>query len=107
MSLRRLDSFDLPIAAGDNCEATPLSAGRRGFTGVIAEVRPGAAAGGLAGAEIERRLLEMGLVEGAPLEIVHEGLFGRDPIAVRLSDRTVALRRREARAVLVRPGPLR
>ena len=35
----------------------------------------------------------------------HEGIFGRDPIAVRLADRTVALRRREARAVMVRATP--
>ena len=42
-------------------------------------------------------------IEGAPVQILHEGLFGRDPIAVKLTDRTVALRRREARAVLVRP----
>ena len=60
------------------------------------------AAGGLGGAEIERRLLEMGFVEGAPVRLVHEGLLGRDPIAVKLADRTVALRRREARAVMVR-----
>ena len=44
----------------------------------------------------------MGFVEDAPVEIVHEGLFGRDPIAIRLADRTVALRRREARSVMVR-----
>ena len=34
----------------------------------------------------------MGFVEDAPVEIVHEGLFGRDPIAIKLADRTVALR---------------
>jgi len=101
--VRRLDPFDLPATADGVRETAPLSSGRKGFAGVIAEVRPGAAAGGVGGAEIERRLLEMGLVEGAPIEIVHEGLFGRDPIAVKLADRTVALRRREARAVMVRP----
>jgi ferrous iron transport protein A len=104
--VRRLDPLDLPLTAHDEpVLAARLSDGRRGFAGVIAEVRPGAASGGLGGAEIERRLIEMGLVEGAPVEIVHEGLFGRDPIAVKLADRTVALRRREAQAVLVRPGP--
>ncbi len=104
--MRRLDIVDMPVSASvADAGATPLSDGRRGFAGVIAEVRPAAAGGGLPGAEIERRLIEMGLVEGAPIEIVHEGLFGRDPIAVRLADRTVALRRREARAVLVRRGP--
>jgi ferrous iron transport protein A len=98
--VRRLSEFEPSLAAVSET-TTPLSAGRKGFCGIIAAVRPGEAAGGLGGVEIERRLLEMGLVEGAPIEIVHEGLFGRDPIAVKLADRTVALRRREARAVMV------
>jgi ferrous iron transport protein A len=53
--------------------------------------------------ELERRLLEMGFVEGARFRILHEGLVGRDPIAVRLDDTRVALRRREARAILIEP----
>lgn len=52
-------------------------------------------------AELERRLLEMGFVEGARFEILHEGLFGRDPIALKLDDMRVALRRREALAILI------
>jgi ferrous iron transport protein A len=105
-SLRRLSEFDLqsggePVAGAG---ATPLSSGRKGFAGVIVAVQAPQKAGGLGGAEIERRLIEMGFVEDAPVEIVHEGLIGRDPIAIKLADRTVALRRREARAVLVRPN---
>jgi len=46
--------------------------------------------------ELERRLLELGLVEGAKIELIHQGLFGRDPIAVKVDDMRVALRRREA-----------
>lgn len=106
--MRRLSEFDMPIAPVDAASAppasTPLSSGRKGFSGSIVEVLAEGDAGGLDGAEIERRLLEMGFVEGAPVEIVHEGFLGRDPIAVRLADRTVALRRREARAVMVRPA---
>ncbi len=73
---------------------------------MIAEVRPEAGADGLAPAELERRLLEMGFVEGARLEILHEGFIKRDPICVRIDDRRVALRRRDARGVLVRPDSL-
>lgn len=51
--------------------------------------------------ELERRLIEMGLVEGARIEVLHEGFPGRDPIAVRVDDHTVALRRAEANAVMV------
>jgi ferrous iron transport protein A len=103
--VRRLSEFDIP-AIGEGparvVESAPLSDARKGFTGVIVQVRAPSETGGLGGAEIERRLLEMGFVEDAPVEIIHEGLFGRDPIAIKLADRTVALRRREARAVMVR-----
>jgi ferrous iron transport protein A len=47
----------------------------------------------------------MGFVEGASVEVRHQGGFGRDPIAVRVNDATVALRRREARAILVELMP--
>ena len=51
--------------------------------------------------ELERRLIEMGLVEGAVIEVLHEGFPRKDPMAVRVSDHTVALRRAEANAVIV------
>ncbi len=60
-----------------------------------------AAAGGLEPTELERRLLEIGFVEGARIEILHEGALGGDPIAVRIDDARVALRRREADSVLI------
>jgi ferrous iron transport protein A len=82
--------------------ASNLGAARKGARGVVlkvgAEVRPG----GLEPGELERRLLEIGFVEGARFQVLHEGLIGRDPIAVKLEDMTVALRRREAASVLVR-----
>lgn len=105
--MRHLSEFDIPGAAAARAKldsVSPLSAARKGFAGVIVEVRATDQAGGLTGAEIERRLLEMGFVEGAAVRLVHEGFFGRDPIAVRLADRTVALRRREAGSILVRPA---
>jgi ferrous iron transport protein A len=78
----------------------PLSLHGRGFAGrVVALSAP--ANGALEADELERRLLEIGFVEGARVEILHEGAFGRDPIAVRLDDMRVALRRREATAVMV------
>ena len=56
---------------------------------------------GLPIAELERRLLELGFVEGATVELLHQGLFGGDPIAVRVAEATIALRRREAMAIVV------
>ena len=104
--MRRLSDLDQMSRGEAIADATtaPLSSGRKGFAGVIVAVQaPAKASGALSGSEVERRLIEMGFVEDAPVEIVHEGLFGRDPIAIKLADRTVALRRREAGAVIVRP----
>ena len=102
--MRRFSDPEVPTGDGEAGFLAPLAAARKGFSGVIAEVRAPGPSGGLPAEEIERRLVEMGFVEGAPLVVVCEGPVGRDPIAVRLADRTVALRRREAQAVLVRPG---
>jgi ferrous iron transport protein A len=79
----------------------PLGLASRGFCGRIETIAVDASAHGLAAAELERRLLELGFVEGAEVEVLHEGPLGRDPIAVRLNDTTIALRRREAMAVFV------
>ncbi len=79
----------------------PLGLAKKGFCGEIAAVNTADASSGIPGHEIERRLIELGFVEGARVEILHEGLIGRDPIAVRVNDATVALRRREAMAILV------
>ena len=81
-----------------------LGHARRGFRGFIHSIdvdTDHGGHGGLANAEIESRLIELGFVEGASVEILHEGAFGRDPIAVRVNDATVALRRREAMAIFV------
>jgi ferrous iron transport protein A len=79
----------------------PLGLARRGFRGRITTIEVGSGAHGLAAIELERRLLELGFVEDASVEVLHEGPLGHDPIAVRLNDTTIALRRREAMAVLV------
>ncbi len=51
---------------------------------------------------IARRLLELGFVPGAALEVVATMWPGDDPLAVRIGGSTFALRRHEARAVRVR-----
>jgi ferrous iron transport protein A len=85
----------------NNCaKEAVLSACRRGWRGTVSALSP-RAHGGLSWDELERRLLEMGFIEGAAVEVLHEGPFGNDPIAVRVDDTTVALRRRDADAILV------
>ena len=78
----------------------PLGLCRRGFRGTLVSVSPVATQGGFDPEELERRLLELGFIEGATVQILHEGPFGRDPIAIRVNDTTVALRRHEAMAIL-------
>jgi ferrous iron transport protein A len=75
----------------------PLGGVPLGFKGRIEEIQSGNAESG----DLESRLVELGFVEGALVEVLHEGLFGRDPIAVRVDGVTIALRRREAMAVIV------
>jgi ferrous iron transport protein A len=80
-----------------------LSDAKPGDRGVIVDVRADHANGhGVDVHELERRLLEFGFVEGARVEVLHEGAIRRDPIAVRLDDMRVALRRRDAADVWVR-----
>ena len=83
-----------------------LSTARPGDRGVIHEVRAETHPGdhGVGVDELQRRLLEFGFVEGAQVEVLHEGAIRRDPIAVRLDDMRVALRRGHARGILVRPA---
>jgi ferrous iron transport protein A len=84
--------------------AVRLSTARIGDRGVIVGVSavPVSEHGAVDCAELERRLLEFGFVEGARIELLHEGAIGRDPVAVKLDDMRVGLRRREAHGVLIR-----
>ena len=101
--MNALAPFSALQAVPADDEVFRLSDASKGDAGVI--VRVGSGEGevdGLARSELERRLLEMGFVEGASVRVLHEGFIGRDPIAVQLDDMRVALRRREACDILVR-----
>ena len=97
-SLQTQSVVDLPTGL------VRLSDARRGDRGVVISVSPQSmtAARQDEREELERRLLEIGFVEGARIAVLHEGFIGRDPIAVALDDMRVALRRREAQGVLIR-----
>jgi ferrous iron transport protein A len=79
----------------------PLGLARRGYSGVIHHLAAGDASSALSAIELESRLIELGFVEGARVEVLHEGIVCRDPIAVRIENVTIAVRRREAMAVIV------
>jgi ferrous iron transport protein A len=79
----------------------PLGGEQIGFRGNINAIDSRDGSNALSPDELERRLIELGFIEGATVEILHEGIIGGDPIAVRVDNATVALRRREAMAILV------
>jgi len=79
----------------------PLGLAKRGYSGIIHHLASNEANSALSADELESRLIELGFVEGAKVEVLHEGVIGGDPIAVRIENVTVAVRRREAMAVIV------
>jgi ferrous iron transport protein A len=88
----------------ENCDSRqhlPLGLAKRGYCGTIQHLAAAGTGSSLPASELESRLIELGFVEGARVEILHEGILGRDPIAVRVDNITVAVRRREAMAVIV------
>lgn len=91
-------SADPPSRTGEACRLGTLHKGERA---VVTGLDESAVATPLPPGELERRMIEMGLIEGARVEILHEGFPGADPLAVRINDHTLALRRAEAHAVLV------
>ena len=85
----------------DAHKQTPLGLAKCGYSGVIHHIAADGADSALSAIELESRLIELGFVEGARVEVLHEGIVGRDPIAVRIENVTIAVRRREAMAVIV------
>lgn len=51
--------------------------------------------------ELVTRLREIGFAEGDPVEALHFGLFGRNPLTVRLNGALIAMRSAEARCVYI------
>jgi ferrous iron transport protein A len=92
-----------PLSMTTHTDKTPQRLGEAacGFRGRITALAPQEAGSSLAAYELENRLLELGFVEGANVSILHEAPFGRDPIAVRVDNMTIAIRRREAMAIMV------
>jgi ferrous iron transport protein A len=92
-----------PATAAADGRVVRLGRAAPGDKGVIVDVRAGDGGTdhGVDLDELHRRLLEFGFVEGAQVEVLHEGAIGRDPIAVRLDDMRIGLRRRDAEDVWV------
>jgi len=100
LPLEAPSELPLPLASELRSEF-PLGLAQRGYVGRIHRLAAGESASALSHDELESRLIELGFVEGARVEILHEGILGRDPIAVRVDNVTIAIRRREAMAIIV------
>ena len=51
--------------------------------------------------DVETRLREIGFAEGDSVTPLHFGLFGRNPMSVRVNGALIALRREDAQSILV------
>jgi ferrous iron transport protein A len=51
--------------------------------------------------ELEMKLREIGFAEGDDVELLHRGPVGGTPVSIRLARTIIALRRKEAAAILV------
>ena len=60
---------------------------------------------GIIPSELSSKLLEMGFYEGKELEVLYKAPFG-DPIAVRVGDYTLSMRKKEANLIEVELIPL-
>jgi ferrous iron transport protein A len=71
---------------------------------VVAVLDDGQSLGDEQASTIARRLLELGFVPGAEIEVIARMWPGDDPLAVRIGGSMFALRRREAQSIRVRRG---
>ena len=108
-----MSAMPLPQDLSTSLDPAPIRLGQAGlgFVGTIVAIdasnlAQSGPASQLPAEELEQRLLEMGFVEGARVEIRHQGPLGRDPIAVRVNQAMVALRRAEACAIYAQPQPV-
>ncbi|MCS7336798.1 MAG: ferrous iron transport protein A [Verrucomicrobiae bacterium] len=76
-------------------EPTPLTSLREGAIATVAEIK--------LPAEQRRRLFELGLLLGTPVELVRFAPFG-DPVEIKVRGYNLSLRRHEAEQILVRPA---
>ena len=72
---------------------------------VTAVVDDGESLGDAQASTVARRLLELGFIPGARVEIIARMWPSYDPIAVRVGGSTFALRRQEANVIHVRRDP--
>jgi ferrous iron transport protein A len=80
---------------------TTLDALKAGQSATVIHLAPSQGDGG-AGADVSRRLMELGFVPGERIRMLKRGLPG-GPVAVKVGQSTFALRRFEAALISIQP----
>lgn len=84
---------------------TPLHRLPKGAHATIVEVVSHAVFGEMDD-QVTLRLKELGFLPGAVLQVIGFGLFGADPVAVRINGTKFGLRRAEAEKILTHHHPV-
>ncbi len=74
---------------------------KKGQSGRILSVEKDREGDGFSDERLAQRLMEIGLLEGSQVEVVHEAPISGDPIVVRVRGALIALRRNEANRILI------
>ncbi|WP_338767834.1 FeoA family protein [Massilia sp. METH4] len=80
-----------------------LDALATGKSGTVVRVSPGNPVDTEDGADLARRLMELGFVPGEKIRLLKRGMPGGEPLAIRVGNSTFALRRFEAALIAVQP----
>ncbi|HEX9174483.1 MAG TPA: FeoA family protein [Telluria sp.] len=79
---------------------TTLDALKAGQSATVIHLAPTLDQGG---ADVQRRLMELGFVPGERIRMLKRGVPGGEPLAVKVGQSTFALRRFEAALVSIQP----
>lgn len=74
-----------------------------GKSGTVVRVASGNPQDTEDGADLARRLMELGFVPGEKIRMLKRGMPGGEPLAIRVGNSTFALRRFEAALIAVQP----
>jgi len=80
---------------------TTLDSLPAGQSATVIHLAPAASNG--QGADVSRRLMELGFVPGERIRVLKRGVPGGEPIAVKVGQSTFALRRFEAALISIKP----
>ncbi len=74
-----------------------------GKSGTVVHVSVAPLAENEEGADLARRLMELGFVPGEKIRMLKRGMPGGEPLAIRVGNSTFALRRFEAALIAIQP----